>query len=560
MKFEPIGVLSIKGQFIVPDYQRGYRWGANEVRRLLDDIYECDEKAKYYLQPIVVKKLGNDSYELIDGQQRLTTLYLILKYMRSLLPAVSMNYEISYQTRPETQGYLQEVDMEKREENIDFFFIANAYMTIEEWFEEKQQNGKDLLGLIMSIYTKLNEVVQVIWYEPEGISGVELFTRLNIGRIPLTNSELVRALFLSRNSDLTEEKQLAIASEWDRIEKELHDPGLWAFLTNAASSEYPNRIELLFDMMADGFKKRDKYMTFFFFDERIEEEGSKLAVWNQIIAYYDRLKEWYNNREIYHKVGYLVSLNQGNLLSLLKDSKALKKSEVRDLVDEKVKESLKESLEDIDSLSELDYATDYSKVVRVLLLFNALSVMNVDDVSVRFPFDKYKENRWSLEHIHAQNAEVLNTNEKRLEWLSLHVDALNKCSGENSKSLVDEIDKCLKQKTVTGEKFKELQGKVFDCFSDGSDGAYINNLSNLALLNFGDNAALNNSIFEVKRQKIIKMEHEGQFIPYCTRMVFLKYYNPDTEQLHSWVDDDRKNYINCINETLEPYLPTSKQK
>ena len=167
--------------------------------------------------------------------------------------------------------------MEKREENIDFFFIANAYMTIEEWFEEKQQNGKDLLGLIMSIYTKLNEVVQVIWYEPEGISGVELFTRLNIGRIPLTNSELVRALFLSRNSDLTEEKQLAIASEWDRIEKELHDPGLWAFLTNAASSEYPNRIELLFDMMADGFKKRDKYMTFFFFDERIEAEGSKLT-------------------------------------------------------------------------------------------------------------------------------------------------------------------------------------------------------------------------------------------------------------------------------------------
>ena len=80
MKFETKGVLDIEDNFFVPDYQRGYRWGENEVKQLLEDIYENGLKP-YYLQPIVVKTIKNKSYELIDGQQRLTTLYLLLNYL-----------------------------------------------------------------------------------------------------------------------------------------------------------------------------------------------------------------------------------------------------------------------------------------------------------------------------------------------------------------------------------------------------------------------------------------------------------------------------------------------
>ena len=75
-------VGNITGTFFVPSYQRGYRWGKDEVTRLLDDIYQNGKK-NYCLQPIVVRNNG-DSYELIDGQQRLTTLYLIYKYVRSV--------------------------------------------------------------------------------------------------------------------------------------------------------------------------------------------------------------------------------------------------------------------------------------------------------------------------------------------------------------------------------------------------------------------------------------------------------------------------------------------
>ncbi|MBQ5585415.1 MAG: DUF262 domain-containing protein [Selenomonadaceae bacterium] len=50
-------VGTIKGDFFVPSYQRGYRWGKTEVVRLLDDIYSCDGDS-YYLQPVVVRKMA----------------------------------------------------------------------------------------------------------------------------------------------------------------------------------------------------------------------------------------------------------------------------------------------------------------------------------------------------------------------------------------------------------------------------------------------------------------------------------------------------------------------
>ena len=65
--------------FIIESYQRGYRWGKDQVERLLEDIKEAAADEIYHLQPIIVNK-KDEKYELIDGQQRLTTLYLIFSY------------------------------------------------------------------------------------------------------------------------------------------------------------------------------------------------------------------------------------------------------------------------------------------------------------------------------------------------------------------------------------------------------------------------------------------------------------------------------------------------
>lgn len=187
-------VADISGSFYIPSYQRGYRWSETEVVRLLDDIYQNGKK-NYCLQPVVVRK-KEDQYELIDGQQRLTTLYLIYKYMKNVNPFFNEPaFTLSYQTRDQSEEFLKTLDMTKQDDNIDFWFISKAYNTIKEWFEQ------DLQIRVMHIFEYLKEDVKIIWYEVgESEDAISLFTRLNIGKIPLTSAELVKAMFLSRDN------------------------------------------------------------------------------------------------------------------------------------------------------------------------------------------------------------------------------------------------------------------------------------------------------------------------------------------------------------------------
>lgn len=130
---EPRFVGDIEGNFYVPSYQRGYRWTPVEVRRLLDDIGE-NRNQPYYLQPVVVKARG-DEWELIDGQHRLTTLFLIFQYMQAEnLQSEGAHYRMRYETRPAGADFLAVPEADQANENVDFFHIYNAYETIDEWF------------------------------------------------------------------------------------------------------------------------------------------------------------------------------------------------------------------------------------------------------------------------------------------------------------------------------------------------------------------------------------------------------------------------------------------
>jgi len=127
----------ITGSFRVARYQRGYRWGMLEVGRLLNDIWENGDK-DYSLQPVVVKRDAEDEWELVDGQQRLTTLYLIFIYMqRAGLKNVGPQYSLTYDTRPKSRDYLQNPDASLADDNIDFFHLNAAYTCIQTWFEQK---------------------------------------------------------------------------------------------------------------------------------------------------------------------------------------------------------------------------------------------------------------------------------------------------------------------------------------------------------------------------------------------------------------------------------------
>jgi hypothetical protein len=239
----PRKVGDLEGTFFIPDYQRGYRWGEDEVRRLLDDIKEAGA-SEYYLQPVVVKPMESGGWELVDGQQRLTTLYLILRIIKQFLPRLELRYTLTYETRPGSEAYLDDPQASASLENIDYFHMHRAFTVVQAWFGEQQDSNLAAIEL----YRALTTTVYVIWYEapqePEFDSRA-MFTRLNVGRIPLTDAELVKASLLSRIK-----RQHETAAQWDSIERDLQSPEVWAFVTGSSTGG-ATRIELLLDTIAD---------------------------------------------------------------------------------------------------------------------------------------------------------------------------------------------------------------------------------------------------------------------------------------------------------------------
>lgn len=145
---KPINEL-LKLDFFIPSYQRGYRWTTNQVKDLLNDIWEFhrkEDKKKgefYCLQPIVVMQNENGTYIVIDGQQRLTTIHIILTYLSDILQLLGKKkYSIHYETREGSAEFLEHIDCERRSENIDYFHICQAYDTVKEWFNEKDGTVK----------------------------------------------------------------------------------------------------------------------------------------------------------------------------------------------------------------------------------------------------------------------------------------------------------------------------------------------------------------------------------------------------------------------------------
>lgn len=600
----PEKVSKLKGHFFVPSYQRGYRWGQHEVEALLNDIYGCrylDPGIKYCLQPIVVKERISGAsvdeareglspprtvyYELIDGQQRLTTLYLLYLYLKKVKGIVP-RFSLAYETRPGSAAYLLDPAEAQRNANIDFFHMHQAYQCIERWFQKTAEQTDDgqVAGVADDIYRHLREQVHVIWYDAGEQDSITLFTRLNVGRIALTNAELVKALLLSGRDAGTVNahyRQVEIATQWDMIEQALQDDAFWAFLTNHPASAYPARIELIFDLLArKNTARSDRFFTFEHFRKQLDKQqhqnkGAKkadanqasapqIAVWAPVLELYHLLREWFEDRDLYHKIGYLVAAGDklGDLVGKAIGKEAVTKSAFSTFLDNRITELL---ALDATAARELDYEKHRRQCERLLLLFNVETVRLLDHSSERYPFDSHKKERWSLEHIHAQNAEPLKTDSEWRSWLADARRALcalprfEKKQREDAKTdLLHAIDSALDaaKASITRGDFNAMSRRVLDEFlnMEGTSQEE-HSIANLALLSGGVNSALSNSAFQVKRLQIIDMDQEGKFIPVCTRRVFLKYYaRADTQQMHLWSRADRTCYLDAM--LADPHAST----
>ena len=563
-------VGNIKGNFFVPKYQRGYRWTDSQVKTLMNDLWEnCNQETKkeYCLQPVVVRKRAEDDYELIDGQQRFTTIMILLNFLNSKVPGLTTKYSLEYETRAGTATFLQSINSDDAEKNIDFFHVYQAYQAIEDWISNNLGEGMNLISGIMKLLPYLTDNVKVIWYEVgDDEDPIALFTRLNIGRIQLTNAELIKALLLkSYNDDDVDKDKIERSIQWDGIEKELRSDNdeLWYFLTTKDASSYPTRIELLFDMMANKAEtEKEKYFTFFWFENEIKQHGVK-AIWENIQKDFLQIKEWYSDSLFYHKIGYLISSGSKTMQEMFTLAKNKRKRAFVKELDGMIAESINFNMKEDETYSDLNYKDNYAWISKLLLLFNVESIIK-EGVYQRFPFSKYNTAEWSLEHIHAQNSQGLNKKETQLEWITMHLESV-KAVSENGKydTLIAEMEEIISAGKVDDGRnnFDELFKNVCNALSEDNSTEFVHNISNMALLARNDNAALNNSTFDVKRNLIVCMDQKGAFIPYCTKMVFLKYYTPSNEnQIHFWGQKDREAYTKAMQTILEPYMSLIDKK
>ena len=463
--------------------------------------------------------------------------------------------------------FLKNIDAERKDENIDYYHIFSALQNATEWFESKG----DETSVAIEVYNKLLNQTKFIWYQiNDDVDPIDIFTRINLGKIPLTNSELIKALFLKKDNFGTESerekvhlKQLEIANEWDQIEYSLQNDEFWYFICNGLE-EYETRIEFIFNMMSREInntfeapisEKHNEFFSFLVFSKLFKEEEQRIKeenlpyhkspidnLWLRIKKYFMTFEEWFNNRELYHLVGYLVTVDV-KIDEIKKETETMTKSELIEYLNSTIRNSIL-AKEDIE---EWDYNKDGKKIKNVLLLFNVISLVANEKSNLRFPFDRFKIEKWDIEHIHAVNSEMPNDTKHRFDWLKAAQDEIDDVT------ISDKIKEFIKNDLISDDNaFAALYDEILTTYGDNED---INDISNLTLLDAATNRSYKNAIFPIKRKIILKNDREGTFIPICTKNVFLKYYSEDIKQMTFWGNDDRERYLTVIKETLKKYLP-----
>ncbi|MTG99116.1 DUF262 domain-containing protein [Myroides sp. BIT-d1] len=607
--------------FFIPAYQRGYRWDRSQINDLLSDIYNFaikknkSDKEFYCLQPIIVKYDNeNKYYEVIDGQQRLTSLKILLTYFtRNFITGRSFEqrygkpiFEIEYQTRPGLNRIFDDNIDIIAYDNIDVYHITQAYKYIEDWFNQKinkEQIMEDELFdsinrtlVYNSSKQKEEGVVQVIWYElkDEDINPIDTFIRINLGKIPLNSAELVKALFLQNylfgDDELAKVKQREIAHQWDTMERQLQNEEFWSFISNR---EFDARIEYLLEVLylasieekphLKTLLEKEKNPIFRYYNIQVEQVGEFSVVtelWKDIYNLYSTLLDWYNNPVWYHYIGYLIFSGR-SLFDIYKCSKSDDIKEKDDFTNKLIQ------LISIDfkTVKYWDFEDDFkgyeqkyldnnltlplklmygdTKIFNFLLLFNIESIVQQcvkNKLLYKFPFSTFRNMRnehgegttWDIEHINSDTDNPLLKIEDQLTWTK---NALSDVQSIENTDLYEESKRFIETKGKS-MLFQELKEKIEQVSGDNLiPDLFKNDIGNLTLLDATTNRGYGNALFVSKRKKIIEKEKSGLFVPLATRNVFLKYYDLDKVNKSYWSVDNIIDYRIEMQKMLEPFLP-----
>lgn len=605
--------------FVIPSYQRGYRWesstdsGDQKVRQvddLLNDLTDFVDKnatlkANYYLQPLMVKPRYDDNgrlvWDVLDGQQRLTTMLLLLICLNEKQNQGYPLYTIEYANRPDIDfsriTYNPNSDYPLPNANLDSFFVRKAKDRIEDWYKKEvstTRQRRDNLNnaLFYEDNSRLpsstpNLRALFIWYNVSPLNpsnpststsvnlvdDIAIFNRLNGGKISLTNSELLKALFLlcvkvdKKQSGTCIIDEETLVRRWDEMERKFQDNEFWNAISPKTRT-YENRLDFLFDFIreSDPNSSTDNSYRYFYKDmkclltkhnsKKLEEE------WEVVTRHFDILCKWHENTTLHNYIGFLIDCGKSPA-DILKEIKKNTGKNANSTVIDLVKDQIKTD----DDVFTLRYDRNEKLIRRILLLFN---VEVSEKHKERFSFHQYRERKYDIEHVNSQTENAIVKPQERLDWVKEQaLSALGDDMSTMTPSSEDynKLNQYIQEGTTLCDQGEGMKQIDFDSYRQKVENYYAPEykrfdkhwIGNLTLLNSSINREYKNALFPIKLRTIKGRDQEGEYIPPCTRYLFLKYYsdiqgNPSSFNNKRWNEEDQIDYANAIYNTLKKFL------
>lgn len=632
--------------FYIPAYQRGYRWTEKQVDDLLRDLlcFANDNKEDgdfYCLQPIIARPITDEHklqmifntkhienikekgvWEIIDGQQRLTTIFLLYKYLVAVKGWDEATlkeeedgkelYHILYETREDSALFLDTLslniinDGQEYKENIDFYHMASAFKYIDNWIknEGKQINLRYKLGGSLekvrnNLFAVLNGMrdtksgsVQVLWYElaeDKSQSSIKEFQKINTGKIRLTDAELIKGLFLlNKNFEQNSKyiKQSTLAIEWEFIENTLHANSFWYFLQRKGI-DMPNRIDLLFSLIYkihkleglegeefnDVLKEADKEILDtkksvifrYYYDMFEGKQGEELQIavanaWKEVMTLFRTLDDWFYTPSTYNYIGLLSQCGE-DISRLICYYNNMSESATQEDFIVYLKDRIKFYLKGVkrdDNGNIITTYKDRKHIYRILLTLN-IHLLNIQNSKLNSESDVYKF-----------PFDVLNSQDWDIEHIdSFHTNALkadelkrewvNTAMSDRQAFLSDEEIDSINQK-IENNDYDDIIEMLKKNAGEVEIGEDIKNgIGNLTLLDAETNRSYGNSLFCTKRRIIIERIKQGVFVPIATQYIFSKFYDEKGTNRSVWGKEDMESYQQYIVELLKEYLPETNQ-
>lgn len=644
---EEARMMSIKDlagkSFFIPAYQRGFRWNRQQVKELLDDLCEfasSDAKGVYCLQPIVVRKRKEKEYEVIDGQQRLTALWLLsICYKANPYSQNEINYKLTYEGKQQYSDLIERAinavenapDGKKESalenaindagDDIDSKNLCNIYEYVagkkNDADKYKGPNNWKAFQVLNKIFTDgltNGRDIQIIWDEliveesvnnPETLEVnaaiIDKFANINANKIALTEAELIKAHLLANVSDIH-----ATAHMWETIERGLNDSQFWFFFArNEKGTKYKTRIDYLFDIWFHSsgpavepgehlISRAAQTKIYDLHGGSVTKSENADELWREVVRIYETLLDWYNDYFLYHTIGLLIEINEGDSAEIIKElckeykAEGTSKTAFNKYLLDKISHSYGDILTEINSPDEIvfkdiNYSGNKSDVKKLLLLYNVSLLVNAQAKTPqnkyeRFPFDYYKnkENPIEVEHINPQNPKGKDYNEEdRKKWACETLkNAKEEMSVSDKVPLIEELY----------EKIKDVKKLTDSQVEQVEELANVHGFSNLTLLDKNLNIRYSNHSLENKRKHLLaalfglpiprddspdnststfetKQEedkfYEKSVIFPGTRWVFLREY-ADAENCNYWSNKDKEAYETNVRKSIFEYLFAEK--